>query len=394
MLQLAALLDANGIPQDVLTSQPALTHLSQHRTRTAPGQAPEQKCWSRWWPGKRQPSPAPTTREEATGALRALDRLSLIDHAPITSHHAVRIHQLVQRATRDTLDPGELDQLARTAADALTAAWPDVESDTELTQALRANTDALTAHAEDALYRPDVHPVLYRTGESLGNFGQVTAAINHFRHLISAAQQCLGLDHLDTLAARSNLALWRGEAGNPDSAAAAFKGILADCLRVLGPDHPHTLAAKSNLAHWRGEAGNVAGAEATFKEVLADCLRVLGPDHRHTLSARGELAHSRGGGEAGDVAGATAAFKGILADCLRVLGPRSSEAGNNSNSGSPPARCNFRSRSTSATVLISPRRIAGRFGRGVFDSQSGTRLDPPKSARTRRCKAAGQASYR
>ncbi|MFH8699013.1 tetratricopeptide repeat protein [Streptomyces chartreusis] len=312
MLHLAALFDANGIPQELLTSPPALTHLAQYRSRTDPGRA-------RWWPRKRRRSPAPVTPKEAIGALRALYRLSLIDHTPATPYQAVRVHQLVQRATRDTLTPGELALLTRTAADALMTAWPEIERDTALAQALRANTSALTGHVEDALYRPDVHAVLYRIGNSLGNFGQVTAAINHFRHLVSAAQQCLGLDHPDALTARHNLAHWRGEAGDPDGAAAAFKGILTDCLRVLGPEHPHTLTAWHNLAHWRGKAGDAAGAAATLKEVLADCLRVLGPEHPHTLNIEQHLA--RWQGEAGDPDGAAAAFKGILADCLRVLGP-------------------------------------------------------------------------
>ncbi|WP_369211058.1 tetratricopeptide repeat protein, partial [Streptomyces flavofungini] len=67
--------------------------------------------------------------------------------------------------------------------------------------------------------------------------------------------------------------------------------------RVLGPDHPHTLASRSNLARWRGEAGDAAGAAAALEHLLADLMRVLGQDHPDTLAARHELAHWRGEGD-------------------------------------------------------------------------------------------------
>jgi hypothetical protein len=233
------------------------------------------------------------TAEDAAGALRALHRLSLIDHTPDTPHQAVRVHALTQRATRDTLTPDRHHTLARTAADTLTAAWPDPERDTDLAQALRANTDALTRTAQDDLYRPDAHAVLYRAGRSLGDTGQATAAHAHFQHLATQTHHHLGPDHPDTLTARHNLAYWRGEAGDAAGAATATTELLADRLRVLGPDHPHTLNARHNLARWRGEAGDAAGAATAFAGLLADSVRVLGPDHPHTLNARHNLARWR-----------------------------------------------------------------------------------------------------
>ncbi|WP_338898406.1 NB-ARC domain-containing protein [Streptomyces sp. TG1A-60] len=90
MLQLTSLLNANGIPETVLTSEPARAHLTVHRTRTGPNPAEEA---------------APVSLRDTVHALRALHRLSLIDHTPDTPHHAVRVHQLIQRATRDTPHP-------------------------------------------------------------------------------------------------------------------------------------------------------------------------------------------------------------------------------------------------------------------------------------------------
>ncbi|MEU6593913.1 tetratricopeptide repeat protein, partial [Streptomyces sp. NPDC046881] len=314
MLQLAAFLSPNGIPETVLTSGPALAHLSRHRTengsRATPQNAPRSDE-----PDKTAVS---VTANEAVGALRALARLSLIDHTPATPHQAVRVHQLIQRATRETLTPDQHDHLAGTSADALLAAWPDIERDTELAQALRANATTLTRTAEDALHRPDAHGVLYRAGRSLGEAGQVTAAAAHFQLLTETTGHRLGPDHPDTLTARHELAYWRGEAGDAAGATAAFEQLLADQVRVLGEDHPHTLTTRSNLARWRGRAGSAAGAAAAYEHLLADRLRVLGKDHPHTLTTRHNLAYWRG--EAGDAVGAAAAFEELLADRLRVLG--------------------------------------------------------------------------
>ncbi|MGW7386871.1 tetratricopeptide repeat protein [Streptomyces sp. NPDC054794] len=302
MLQLAAFLDANGIPQAVLTSPPALTHLAHHRT----GQDTATE-------------PAPVPARDAVRALRALHRLSLIDHTPSTAHHTVRVHQLIQRATRDTLTHHQHHQIARTAADALIAAWPDVEREAALSQGLRANTTALTRNAEVALFRPVPHAVLHRAGKSLADSNQGTAARDYFDGLAAAACRRLGSNDSYTLATRHNLADCQGTAGDPRRAVAAFAELLPDYVHELGPDAPATLAGRHSLARWQGEAGDPSGAAAAFAELLPDCERVLGPDHLYALGVRFQSA--RWQGEAGDASGAAAAFAELLPDYERVLGP-------------------------------------------------------------------------
>ncbi|MGW3098732.1 hypothetical protein ACWDCC_35420 [Streptomyces sp. NPDC001102] len=68
------------------------------------------------------------------------------------------------------------------------------------------------------------------------------AAQSHFRHLVDTIRHHLGADHRDTLAARHQLARWRGEAGDASGAAASLADLLDDGVRVLGADHPHTLS--------------------------------------------------------------------------------------------------------------------------------------------------------
>ncbi|GAA0991352.1 FxSxx-COOH system tetratricopeptide repeat protein [Acrocarpospora macrocephala] len=312
VLCLVSVLDPAGIPQAVLTSPPALEYLASYL-----------------------PDPAADSLTGEAGAvdevmvdevLRVLHRHSLLDHDRTARHREIRIHQLIQRATRENLTarpdlgPHLFNEVARTAADALLHLWPPVEHD-QLGQILRANTTALQHAAGIALYSLDtgVHSVLLHAAVSLGETGQVTAAIAACTNLHTTCQQHLGPDHPYTLGARNNLAIWRGESGDAAGAVAAFEKLLADHERVLGPDHANTLTVRSNLARWRGEAGDAAGTVAAYKKLLAARSRVLGPDHPDTLTTRHNLAWWRG--KAGDVLGAAAACEELLADQLRVLGP-------------------------------------------------------------------------
>ncbi|MFC4467759.1 tetratricopeptide repeat protein [Streptomyces xiangluensis] len=304
MLHLAALLDPNGIPEDVLTSQPVLIHLARHRTPI--GQDTSEEA-------------APVSPRDAVRALRTLHRLSLIHHTSDTPHQAVRVHQLIQRATRDTLTADQHDQYARTAADALTAAWPKIERDIALVQALRGNTAVLYNVAQQALWQPNGHPALFRTGTSLGEAGQVTTAITYWQHMVSAASRCLGPDHPDALTARHRLTHWKGFAGDLATAVAELQRLLPDQQRVLGPDHTDTLTTLHDLARWRGAAGDLTGTIAAFEGLLNDRIRVLGPEHLDTVDTRHDLAYWRG--KAGDPARAVTELKESLRHFVQALGP-------------------------------------------------------------------------
>ncbi|MFJ1961849.1 FxSxx-COOH system tetratricopeptide repeat protein [Streptomyces massasporeus] len=304
MLHLAALLDANGIPQSVLTSEPARAHLAAHRTATGP-----------------TPEPNHVSPRDAVGALRALHRLSLIDHQPDTPLQAVRIHQLIQRATRDTHTPDQHDQAARTAADALLAAWPDNERDTDLALSLRANADALIRHAGDALCRPadGAHVVLFRAGTSLAATGQITAAVDYYKRLADTIRRRLGDDHPDTLIARQNLGQWRGQEGNVTDAIAELEAVRDDMASVLGAASITTLTARANHAYWRGENGDAAGAVADLEVLVEEMGWSLGPSHSHTLTVRYNLALWRM--STGDVTGAVTALARLVQEMTEALGP-------------------------------------------------------------------------
>jgi len=300
VLELAAVLDPNGVPAGLFATASALGYV---RDRVAAGHGGGEAVSS----------------ESARRAVRNLHRLSLISHDPDPSVvTGVRMHALVQRAVAETLPGLVLAVLVRGAADALLAIWPEVESDPALAGVLRQNATTLADRHPDPLWGPDAHPVLHRIGRSLGEAGQVSAARDHFAALAEACTTRLGADHAETLTARGDVASWRGEVGDVAGAAAALEALLIDQLRVLGPDHPDTLSTREYLAIWRARAGNAADAAVRFEELLVDQLRVLGPDHPDTLSTRNNLAISRG--RTGDAAGAVAEFEALLADLNSILG--------------------------------------------------------------------------
>ncbi|WP_433233745.1 tetratricopeptide repeat protein [Micromonospora sp. CA-248260] len=292
VLELAALLDPNGIPAAVLTTRAVLSHL-----------------------GARIGSPVED--DDVMDALNNLARLSLTTTDPATGNF--RVHGLLQRVVREAIPTDHIAPLAITAADALDAIWPQYERDREHAQSLRANTTALYTHTGSLLWTHGAYAVLLSHGVSLGKTGQAATAAAYFDALHSTAIRYLGHDHSDTLIIRGNSARLRGEAGDAARAVRAFEELLTDQLRVLGPDHPDTLRTRHYVAHWYGDAGDAAGAVTAYENLLPEILRVLGPDHPDTLNARYNLARWRG--ETGDATGAVTACEKLLADSSAVFGP-------------------------------------------------------------------------
>ncbi len=290
LLRFLSVLDPHGIPHSVLTAPAALDFLRK-ATRRRP------------------------TAEDARDALGCLHRLNLVGLDP----HAVRVHALVQRAARDDLRPKDFARITRAAADALTQAWPEIESDRTLAQALRRSTFALQATGDpQQLWRRGCHVVLLQAGRSLRENGQLGPAITYFRQLGRTAADRLGAQHLDTSIARYDLAASLGAAGDPRGAVEALSALLANLDRVPGRTHQLTLTARSTLARYLGETGNFAGAVAVYESLLPDLERVLGAEHQATSASRQNLAVMRDA--AGDPSG-LAEVERLAQDRHRALGP-------------------------------------------------------------------------
>lgn len=293
LLEIASALAPNGIPTDLFTAPAVLALLT---TRS----------------GRR------IDADDAWDGLGCLQRLNLVTSKPGTGHGGVRVHSLVQRANWENLPVETKAIVTLAAADALVEIWPAVERDTELSQALRASAEALNRAGGDHLWGSCAHSLLLRAGRSAGESGLASEARAYFTAFADDAAERLGPDHVDTLAARSELAFWRGEAGDSAGAVEGFASLLSDELRVLGPDHSNTLDTRHRLAFWRGEAGDRAGSMTALEDLLADRQRVLGRDHPDTLTTGALLARRRG--QLGYLELAVASFESLLTVRLRVLG--------------------------------------------------------------------------
>jgi hypothetical protein len=313
-LQLAAMLDPNGMPEPVFASGASRTYLAARRT-------PPSSLSDASDPQDRSPAQGRTQVQADDGidALSCLDRLSLITLDRKNPFRAVRVHALVQRVVREQLDLVISQVVARAAADALLEVWPEHDAEPMLSQALRDCTSSLTRHSARVLWSPEMHPVLFRCGDSTGNVGLVSQAAAYWADLADASRHNLGLEHPLTLQARGRLAIARGRAGDAQAAVRALEELLTDCQQLLPADHPLTLETRVSLARWRGEAMDADGAVRALEELLAEQLRLIGPDHPETLQTRHHLAYWCGYG--GDTARSIHLFEDLVSDWRRVLGP-------------------------------------------------------------------------
>src|SRR6185437_7356023 len=151
---LAAMLDPAGHPQALWATEAVTGYLTRHRTRPAAGQPAQ------------APADDPVTAGQAREALLLLlHRYALASVDDQAGPRAVRVHALTGRAARETTPPAIMPATAQAATGALLAIWPEPDHTAPaLAEALRASTTTLAGHANDTLWHPDGHPVLYRSG--------------------------------------------------------------------------------------------------------------------------------------------------------------------------------------------------------------------------------------
>lgn len=289
VLEILALLDPNGAPASIFATRAVRRLLAERRGRGTPA-------------------------DDAMDGLACLQRLSLCTLAP---DGTVRVHQLLQRAVRESASE-RMAELAVCAADALLESWSEDGLDPSTIHLLRGNTEALMRHAEDALWGADLHQVVFEAGNSLGRDGLNTAAIEYWVRLRPIAAERLGPEHPDTLTVRNNLAWSYGRAGDARRALTELRELLPIRRRVLGEDHQNTLATEHGIAFWLGKTGDSAGAVDLLGEVLTKYRRVLGAGDRDTLNTRLGLASLRGMTESAGVA--VVELQELLGDYRRELG--------------------------------------------------------------------------
>ncbi|MET7395216.1 tetratricopeptide repeat protein [Dactylosporangium sp. NPDC005572] len=242
-------------------------------------------------------------------AVAGLRRHSLIGPPSAT----VSVHRLVQALTLDQLDPDERGRWKATAAALVRAAVPENVTG----PAARRACVQLLPHALAVLDLLD--PAMWRLAEAIGEDGDTATARAVWQELADAHTARLGEEHLDTLAARNQLALKTGDAGDPQLGRDLAAALIPVCERAAGPEHELTLAVRSNLAHLTGEAGDSALGRDMYAALLPVYERIYGPEHPQTLTTRNSVAAATS--EAGDDAAARDMYLALLPAYERVFGP-------------------------------------------------------------------------
>ncbi len=307
-LVLAAMLDHHGVPGVVLTT-PAASGYIAGRPSTA--NAADQNM--------------------VRAAINNLAQAGLVTIDPASSARTVRMHAAVQAAVRAYLPTADLEQVVSAAADALHQAWPDAEGQVgqaqvgraqveqlRLEQALRDCASALRTADGGLLWKPEAHPVLFRTGLSLERSKLSRAAITYWKSMVATSTRLLGPAHPNAVMARDRLAAAYESAGKSTDAIAVFQAALVDREQNQGPEHAETIAARSHLAHAYQSADRPADAIALYERTVADSERMLGSAHPVTLDAWASLAETYQ--TAGRLREAIAAYELLLADAERQLG--------------------------------------------------------------------------
>jgi tetratricopeptide (TPR) repeat protein len=266
-LALAAMLDHNGIPAAVLTSPSGCGYITG-RSSTA----------------------AAADQEIARASFGNLARLGLVSVDTISAARTVRMHSCIRAAVRGYLPRTDVEQVVMAAAAAMLDTWPDHIPDLQLDQALRDCATSLRDFADELLWKPEAHPVLFRAGQSLEGALLAQSAITYWQTMHTTSTRLLGPAHAQTVQARDRLATAYEAAGRLADAMTVFEDALSDRERNLGSDHPDTMSAQVSLAHSYLAAGREEEAIRMYERALADSERLLGSAHKDTLAARAALA--------------------------------------------------------------------------------------------------------
>jgi tetratricopeptide (TPR) repeat protein len=149
--------------------------------------------------------------------------------------------------------------------------------------------------------------------------GRYDTAIRYARQIAEFQQLHLGMEHPNTLSAKSRLADLLENNGDYRESEILYRDALDARGRVLGPDHPDALESAWGLANLLKKLGKWAEAEALHRKTLEVRERLLGPDHPDTLCSvcgLGQVLLDKG-----DLIAAEPYYRRDFEGSQRVLGP-------------------------------------------------------------------------
>lgn len=145
---------------------------------------------------------------------------------------------------------------------------------------------------------------------------------------VKASLEWFGVDHPQTLFAKSNYAVTLHDLGDLAASRQLKEEVLAARRRLVGEEHPATMGAKRSLAATLRALGELAEARSIAEHVLDVSVKTLGEEHLETLTAKLELAyvlHEAGVRARSDLAAARALKEEVFRGRVERLGEEHDE---------------------------------------------------------------------
>ncbi|MCH8852131.1 MAG: tetratricopeptide repeat protein [Planctomycetes bacterium] len=167
--------------------------------------------------------------------------------------------------------------------DLLAAVAPEKQGkDVLMRDVLDTASKALEGKFDDApLIEASIRTTLGTTYHKLGYYRK---ALPHLVRALEIRRAQLGVEHENTVASMTNLAILYKDQGRFDEAEPLFIKTLELQRRVLGEEHPSTIISMGNLATLYKEQGRYDEAEPLYVKTLEVWRRVLGEEYRQAGS--------------------------------------------------------------------------------------------------------------
>ena len=231
----------------------------------------------------------------------------------LLAFHAGRAgYPMITQALLRPLVNGDSTQL-QDAANAIIYAVGGPNADIRLQNLiLEAELDTDTGRPGDERWR-----LQHTLAANYARLGDYRRALEHAHHELELLRARKARPHV-TLRTRQEMTYWTSEAGDLPEALRLANELLPDQLALLGPHSADTLANRSNIAIWSARLGR-APALPTYQKLLSDVLTFLGPRHVGAMTIRANIASATA--RSGNRAEAARMLNGLLNDEIEVLGP-------------------------------------------------------------------------
>lgn len=141
--------------------------------------------------------------------------------------------------------------------------------------------------------QPEVQAaVRHSIGIAYQAIGEMNDAKAQLTQSVDGLREVLGEEHIETLAAKDDLAMFHEQAAEYPEAERLCREVLDVRQRVLGAEDPLTLLSRSNMAEIWSAQGRFAESVAENRKLLEARMRILGPEDPQTVTTMNNLANS------------------------------------------------------------------------------------------------------